>query len=192
MPFSLGFWATAGAGGGAVGDIELISSTILTGTQTSITFSSIPSTYRHLQVRYTMRSALASTGCDQLYFRFNGISSSVYSWHELEGAGSAVGSTGAATQPQMVVGNNGGVPRNSNTAGIFSAGVVNILDYAQTSKFKTMRTLAGVHIPSNTTSVYMDSGLYQQTTAISSLTITDSNGAGFVSGTRVSLYGIKG
>ncbi len=192
MPFSLGFWAAAGAGAAGGTDMELISTTILSTTASSITFSSIASTYKHLQLRYALRTNGASTGADPLWIQANGVSTSVYSWHELEGAGSAVGSTGSSTQSQMTVGNNGGVPRNSNASGIFSAGIITIADYANTSKYKTFRTQGGLHIPSSTTSVFLNSGLYQQTTAISSLTITNGGFYSFIAGSRVSLYGIKG
>lgn len=192
MPFSLGFWAAAGAGGGAAGAFEQISTTILSSTQTTVTFSSIPSTYKHLEIRYTMRTALASTSTSSLYMTFNGISSSVYSWHELVAQGAAVASTNGATQPQMVIGNGVGAPRDSNPAGIFGAAITQVLDYADVNKFTTIRTLSGVHIPSSRTGIGLTSGLYQQTNAVSSISITDSNGAGFVAGSRFSLYGIKG
>jgi predicted patatin/cPLA2 family phospholipase len=77
------------------------------------------------------------------------------------------------------------------TASTFGAGVIDILDYADTNKFKTTRTLNGVS--SNASSaidyIFLVSGLWRSTSAITSITLTGNN---FAQYSHFALYGIKG
>jgi hypothetical protein len=77
----------------------------------------------------------------------------------------------------------------STTENSFGAGVIDILDYSSTTKNKTVRAIYGVS--DATPGVNLTSGLYAQTTAISSLTVTTATG-NFAVGSRASLYGIRG
>lgn len=180
MPFSLGFWATAG-GGGASSDYELISTTILGSTTASITFSSIPSTYKHLQIRMVGR--LASVTNNLMLVTLNGDSGANYSWHSLTGSDTSVTSTGAASQTSMSM---GVVGYNTN---IHSGSIIDILDYSQTTKNKTLRSLHGVC--DGIVRIGVHSGLWMNTAAVSSITIANNN-ASYASGSRFSLYGVKG
>jgi hypothetical protein len=171
-----------GSSGGGPTDFQLISTQVLASTASSITFSSIPSTFRHLQVRMTARISTASgTGSFAVNVWFNGDNTSNYSWHTLLGQTATVSSSGAANQPQFAL--NQTIPSASQASGIFGAGIVDILDYAQTSKYKTSRTLSGW-----TGAVQLSSGNWRSTAAINSVTV-DSNGYAFAVGSRFSLYG---
>jgi len=176
--------------GGAAGSYELISSTILGSNTDNITFSSIPQTYKHLQIRATPRLATsAGTGAFSLDIRLNGNTSSVYSYHDLTGNASSVVSGGASSQNQIRF--EASIPANSQSTGIFGAAIIDILDYASTSKYKTLRGLTGY--AGSSARVGIKSGSYQATTAVTSIVLFDYDyGGGYLTGSRFSLYGIKG
>jgi hypothetical protein len=76
----------------------------------------------------------------------------------------------------------------SAAASIFGAGIVDILDYANTNKYKTLRALAGVDF-NGSGRVGLTSGLWQSTSAINAITL---EGSSFVQYSSFALYGIKG
>ena len=109
------------------------------GGQSTITFSSIPSTYKHLQIRWLARDNFASQGSDA-NMRFNSDSGSNYSWHQLTGDGSTAQAYASTSQTAMRAGRVTGTTAGTN---VFGVTVLDILDYASTSKNKTVRNLAG-------------------------------------------------
>ena len=114
----------------ALTDYESISTvTVGAGGSATVTFSSIPSTYTHLQVRYIARDTFAAT-YDITSLKLNGATSG-YSWHELSGNGSTA-SAGAGTSTSYI--RAGRVSYANDTANTFAGGVLDILDYANTNK----------------------------------------------------------
>jgi hypothetical protein len=70
--------------------------------------------------------------------------------------------------------------------------IIDIHDYASTTKNKTVRSFFG-HDRNGAGSVYLYSGLWMNTGAITSLSLGQANFSGtFDTGTVASLYGIKG
>ena len=67
--FTLGTFSQGASGGGAA--FESIASATGTGSSDSITFTSIPGTYQHLQISGISRSTNASVGLANLTIRFN-------------------------------------------------------------------------------------------------------------------------
>lgn len=170
----------------AGGAYELIESNILTSSASSVTFSSIPQDYKHLQIR----SVALGTGGNLAMFRmrFNSDTGSNYAWHRLRGDGSSVSSAAGTSQSyieplQRIAGSSG----NSTS---YSAAIIDILDYAVTTKNKTTRTLGGHTLDSNF--IFLNSGLWLNTSAISALELFVDGTNNFVSGSRFSLYGIRG
>lgn len=177
----------AGVGAGPSGDYQSIATTTVgAGGTGTITFSSIPSTYKHLQVRAISRVTNA-VGATDVFFRFNSDSATNYSYHSLYGTGTSalsVGGGGESTMyPMSTVGTTAG-------AGTFAVGVSDILDYADTNKFKTVRTLTGVDY-NGAGQVLISSGNWRSTAAISTITITSYSNT-FAQYTQFALYGIKG
>jgi hypothetical protein len=173
-----------------VGDYELISTTILPSNAPSVTFdvSSFAFTYKHLQIRFTGRSASASTG-QELTIRVNGVSTNSYSWHFLRGTGSIVQSEAGSTTNGMYLGQFSAA---SATANHFTSGVIDLLDPYSTTKNKTFRGFSGISDPS-LTRILLYSGLFQSTNAVDSITIFSQNFTdNIVAGSRFSLYGIRG
>jgi len=155
----------------------------------SIDFSSIPSTYKHLQVRYIARDNRAATNSDDIMIRFNNDSNTGnYNSHRLIGNGSSVSSdrvTGfAGTLSAFVSG-------STATANAFGAGVTDILDYASTSKYKTTRSVGGNDDNTGGGYVELVSGLWLSTSATNQLTIYPLNGTLFSQYSSFALYGIK-
>lgn len=192
MPFSLGFWAVAGAGnGGGAAAFEQISTTILTGNSSGVTFSSIPSTYKHLQIRITGRTdAGGSTEDNSGLIELNGdTTNGNYAGHYLSGNGSGVNSSSTSFK----IGTIRNIATSLNTSSAFSAHIIDVLDYTSTNKNKTVRSLSGQH--NATYSAYgvaVTSMLWLNTSAITSVSLKPAAGQNWVSGSRFTLYGIKG
>lgn len=172
-------------------DFESIATAISNGTETSITLSSIPSTYKHLQVRVLGRNNIAAADASFAFMQVNGDTGSNYTRHELWGDGTSVNVSGAASTTGMQYAT---IVRNNATSGIFGVSIIDIQDYANTTRNKTFRFLTG-NDRNGAGLLALFSGAYLSTNAISSLTFVPNNIGGaqtFISGTTFSLYGIKG
>jgi hypothetical protein len=165
----------------AAPSFESIATAAGTGASATITFTSIPSTYKHLQIRAIARTA-SGTGA---YLQYNSDTGSNYTRHYLEGNGTTV-AAGAGTSQTKI--DYLAAISNASTNGI---NIVDILDYANTSKYKTTRIMQGFDT-NGTGQAGLGSGLWMSTSAISTITITTSNGANFATTTQFALYGIKG
>lgn len=179
----LGILSSSGAG--AAGAFELISTQVLTGTAASVTFGSIPSTFKHLQLRITTRGGNTATSQDDVLIQFNNDTGNNYSFHTLQANGSSVTSVNVGTYTFGYIGLG---PSSTNTANAYSGAIVDILDYANTNKNKTTRALFG-YKGSDSWLGLVSSGWYS-TSAITSLKLTA--GFSFLTGSRFSLYGVKG
>lgn len=166
---------------------ESIATYSITTNTSSITFSSIPSTYAHLQLRLIARTDRAST-VDGVLLQFNSDTDNAnYKGHFLYGDGSTVGSA-AEDEAGLAVYR----PSSANAASsIFGAAVTDILDYKSTNKYKTLRYLGGVDF-NGSGEVYFGSGLWLSTSAITSITVKPRTGTNFVQYSHFALYGIKG
>ena len=163
------------------------------GNAASAQFTSIPSTYKHLQIRRIIHDNFGTdkapnTGFD-LNLQFNNDSTTNYSNHYLYGDGSSAVAAGAANSSIInLPGTN-----QISTANYMSVMIMDIIDYADTSKFKTTRTFNGADANGTGTTnraVALNSGSWRSTSAISSIKIF-AWGTGFVAGTQFALYGIK-
>jgi hypothetical protein len=166
--------------------------TVGAGGQSSASFTVIPSTYKHLQIRMISRDATATYGNSFSTITFNSDTSNSYAYHRLLGDGSAASAGSANTVPGIIVNSGAGA---GAPAGDFGAAIIDILDYANTSKNKTIRSLNGVDI-NGTVAGYggvmgLVSGLWMNTNAITSITLTPAN-ANFQQYSQFALYGIKG
>lgn len=166
---------------------------VVNSATTTITFSNIPSTYASLQLRGIARqtgSGSTAAGTGGLLVRFNSDSGSNYANHVLYGTGASALSGGSASQTQMSLTN---FPLGGNTANAFGLLVCDILDYANTNKYKTVRTLGGYDGNDTNGIVTLRSDLWMSTNAVNSLSILVSNNANvfFAPGTQFALYGVK-
>lgn len=177
--------------GGLTGTFNSIATSVVgSGGESSITFSSIPSTFTHLQARYMTRDNRSGQSVGGLALKFNGDSSSIYANHRIQSDGTNSSASGGSGLGSSIFGI---APATTNTASLFGIGVIDILDYANTSKNKTHRTISG--FDANGVSigfVGLYSGLYVSTSAITSITFVSADGSGFLQHTHFALYGIKG
>ena len=161
-----------------------------TGTSGVVTFSSIPSTYSDLQIKFIARSDRASSA-DQIKITLNSDTGTNYTRHYSVGDGTTANAGGTIT-----LANNSMIQMaaSSLTSNSFSAGIIDILDYANTSKYTTLRMTYGTETNAGTNSnaIYLQSGLWLNTAAVSTITFSVLNGPNYVSGTSFALYGIKG
>lgn len=153
------------------------------GGVSSVSFTGIPSTYTHLQVRVISRLSTATSGGR---ITFNSDSAANYSRHYLEGTGSSAVSGASTSASFMDILTS---PVSTDTANVFSANIIDILDYANTNKYKTVRNLAGLDI-NGTGYVDLWSGNWRSTAAIASITFTPQAG-NFVQYSSFALYGVK-
>ena len=185
------FWFNSFSAGGAPAggtDYELISTTVLGSSAASVTFSSLDTlaaSYKHLQLRMTMRGQYASDPESYFWMRINGVTTNSYAAHYLQGNGSSV-SSGALTN---MAGMWFGWGTNNASTSKYGAAVVDILDFSQTTKNKTIRSLTGEIGASN--SIALHSGFFNSTAAVTSVTVYQPK-ANIESGSRFSLYGLRG
>ena len=180
---ALGIFSAAGAGGGvSLSDYELISTTILGTATSSVTFdvTGLGSTYKHLQIRALAKSSSTNNNAN---LRFNGVTTTSYSFHTLYGTGSAVES--AAITSATSIANIVNMPPSQ-----FGASVIDILDAFSSTKNKTVRYLSGMSDGGGVQSIALNSGLFISTSPTTSLTIT--GGVNLATGSRFSIYGLRG
>jgi hypothetical protein len=146
----------------------------LSTTPTSLTFSSLPATYRDLVLVIT---AAASSG-QQFNFRLNGDTGSNYSYVLASG----FASTTESFAETVAYGRFGNV---ATTTGIYS---INIMDYSATDKHKTIISRSGDATASN---VSMFANRWANTAAITTIQLFPGSGGSFTSGSRFDLYGIS-
>lgn len=171
----------AGGGGGAYESIATATPT----SGSSVTFSSIASTYKHLQLRISfIGSAGATVG---LQFN-NDTTAANYPAHCLYGNGASAAAAGQTSYGNVpVVAQNPGVGTVATYANV---SIVDIHDYASTTKNKTVRAISGGDA-NGSGYIELDSGMWINTAAISIIKLSVSGGS-FATGTTISLYGIKG
>lgn len=151
----------------------------------SIDFTSIPSTFKHLQIRASARSAAGAWNF--LTFNSDATQSNYYA-HELVGNGSV---TGAASYA------GGASPKGIQLmvtygyTSVFTGAVIDILDYTSTNRYKTVRCL-NAWDNNGSGEVHFTSGLWSKTPeAITSLSLV-TNGGNYQQHTTFALYGIRG
>jgi hypothetical protein len=173
-------WAPSGA-------YDSIATTTLGSTTATITFSSIPATYTHLQIRLIGRCNRAVEASDAVLMRFNSDTASNYSYHGLYGDGSSAGTYGAASTTFATIMD---CTAAGAAASIFGVGVCDILDYANTNKYKTVKSLQGFD-RNGAGTLQLVSSNWRNTNAITSIDLTPANGS-WIQYTSAALYGIKG
>lgn len=165
---------------------EAIASTTLSTATSTVTFSSIPGTYEHLQVRCYAR-ATGGTQYTHIQGRFNGSTSSIYDDHYLFGDGSGAVVDRGINQTFHYWFR---IPGGSAAANCFGVYVVDILDYASTNKNKTTRLISGWNQNTTVGEAWLASHSWRSTSAITSIELVSGSG-NFAVGSVFSLYGLR-
>jgi len=151
-------------------------------SQASIEFISIPQTYTDLVLLYSGRSTRAAGG-DDLYIRFNGLSTNLSS-RALYGSGSAAASFSDASVAYV-----GYFTGDTGTASVFSNGSIYIPNYTAS----VAKSISGDAVNENNSTAAtqsLNAGLWNATAAITQINIYALNG-NWKQYSSASLYGIK-
>ena len=159
---------------------DSIQTVTASGGETSLSFSSIPSTYKHLQIRCITSDASNAV----VVMQYNNDTGANYSWHSMYGNGGSAGAAQGSSANYMYF------LFSSVVASVYGASVVDILDYASTAKYKTLRSLSGSD-ENGSGNLTIHSGLWQSTSAINAIKIFPEAG-NFRQYTQFALYGIRG
>lgn len=160
-----------------------ITSTTLGSDTATVTLSSIPSTYTDLRLVVSSRAdgAYNSNGIDTFAY-FNSNQSSIYSYTQVYGTGSVAGSNRGTNQTYSYV----GVTSDTNSGGDWPMFTVDIMNYANTSTYKTVLAKA----LSPTGNVMARVSVWRSTAAISSISFYNELSLNFKAGSTFNLYGI--
>jgi hypothetical protein len=173
----------------ATSAFDSLGAVLLSTSAATATFSNIPATYTHLQIRAFMLGS--TSGVDAPYLRFNADTGSNYAYHTLVG----IGGTGTPARAQSATSqtsiNIGGFWNGLIGSTIPVISIIDVLDYANSSKNKTVRTIGGMEDNSTLGTTALASGVWLSNTAVNSLTIFLSGSTTFTANTQFSLYGIK-
>jgi hypothetical protein len=170
---------------------SIATQTVGAGGAASVTFSSIPSTYKHLQIRGIMRDSAADTAVQNVVMSFNSDTTYTnYHSHFLTGDGSSASSgdiqvSGFYAGAALTISNNA-------IANTYGATIIDILDYANTSKNKTVRLLTGVDVNGAGGQARLESSVWLNTAAITSCTINVRSSGNLMQYSSFALYGIRG
>lgn len=186
---------SSGATGSKQSSYESIATSTATGGETSLSFTSIPGTYKSLQIRGIGRDTYtAATTTLDLYMQFNSDTTAAnYVYHTLYGNGASAAATATTSSGgayiQRAIMATGSGP-NTTTYG---ASIIDIIDYASTSKYKTVKNIDGVDFNTSSTNYRftLGSSLWLSTSAITRIDLK-TTGTAFAAGTTYALYGIKG
>lgn len=154
-----------------------LATTTLSSAASTLTFSSIPASYRDLQIVVNLKG----TGGNGLVgMRFNSDSGSNYLDVEAYGEGTAAGSSSATRTYTLYSVTSVGTDFNSTT-------IASVMDYAQVDKHKTTLIKYGNTNPSG---VQIVANRWASTAAITSITFLFTGTDTFAAGTTFSLYGV--
>jgi hypothetical protein len=166
--------------------IEAIATTYLEADATSVTFSSIPATYEHLQLRISGKNDYDNTTTASFgAIRLNGDTGSNYSQHRLYGTATSTAGESGASQSEMYSGRFA----NLNPAANFGGTIWDILDYANTNKNTTCVLVSGCGMSAPIVGIF--SGLWDDTAAVHTILIDQSGGSNWMRGSEFTLYGLN-
>ncbi|MCB4860801.1 hypothetical protein K7W03_14495 [Sphingobium sp. PNB] len=168
------------------GSLALIQEVVTSGTQATVTFSSLPSTYRDLIIVVRGRSTRTGNNFDEVRLRFNGDSGNNYSYVRTGRAVSGAFSDGSETQSSLYC---GAIPAATSTANLSGLSEIAIGDYNGATFMKVVNAQA-TGGGAGDTYMAVFGGHWKNTAAITSILVMLLGGS-FVDGTIVSLYGRK-
>lgn len=190
MPI-LGIWASQISGRlwAPQGAYDALATTTLSANTASVTFSGIPTGYKHLQLRMIARSS--GTGGSFVNIKVNGdTTGSNYARHILFGNGTGTPGAAASTGSGTIT-NLGKIADASDSASIFGGFIVDILDYASVVKNKTFRSTGG-YDANGSGETNINSILWMNSSSpISSITFTEYSGYNFTANSQFAIYGVK-
>ena len=177
--------ADGGAGGG---DFVRITETVTSSSQASVTFSSIASTYRDLQVRVRARCTATAVTVD-LLVRLNSDTGAHYDYEQMSFYSNGSGAAQAVAQTSWKMAE---IPAASAPANAAGAAIIDIYDYRGTTFYKAANSRWNGQNGTGTFSqgVGVNGGTWRDTSAVTAVDVFFSSG-NFVNGSIVTLYGVN-
>jgi hypothetical protein len=172
---------------------SIATTTVGSGGQSTVTFSSIPSGFTHLQIRGILRNTAGTSSSKDLFMNFNSDTGANYRAYKIlfgDGADATAAASGTSPAALDKIANANFLD-DGNTASIYGAWICDILDYRNTNKYKVTRSLNGQDL-NGSGRINFFSGLWMSTSAITSIDLTVEGGNNFKQYTQFALYGIKG
>jgi hypothetical protein len=163
------------------------------GGQSTVSFTSIPATFTHLQIRGILRNTAGTASSNDLFMNFNSDTGTNYrAYKQVGGEGTGTGFAAASGTSTAALNKiaNAYFLNDGNTASVYSAWVCDILDYRNTNKYKVTRSLNGQDL-NGSGSIRFFSGLWMSTSAITSIDLTVEGGNNFKQYTQFALYGVR-
>ena len=161
---------------------SIASATVDASGASSIAFSNIPQNYTHLQIRGVMKNTSNSTN---LYITFNSDTTSNYSSHYLFTDGQTISASAVNTSYMFL-----GRYQSSTGSNIFGTCIIDFLDYSNTNKNKTVKSISGFDA-NGSGNLLFSSGSWRSTSALSTITLNTDAG-NWAQYSSFSLYGIRG
>jgi hypothetical protein len=166
---------------------QIAITTVGSGGAANVEFTSIPETYTHLQVRVTAQNNQGVTNTGML-IQFNSDTGNNYSWHRIFGTGAFAQSSATSSTSSIRIDR---IAAYSSANSIFGVCVCDILEYANTNIYKTIRNIGGSDNNGSGT-IALNSGNWRSTSAITSIKFVPADGGNFNQYSSFALYGIKG
>lgn len=160
---------------------SLQSITVPSGGLSAITFQGIPQTYAHLQIRGNIKFA-SNSELEMQFGRGLIDTGANYFTHTVQGNGTAAGAYYTANNTYISTG------WTFTATSTFVPIVIDIIDYANTNKYKTLRGLFGGDISTNGYT-QINSGAWASLNPID--TINLFGGVNLAEFSELSLYGVK-
>jgi hypothetical protein len=161
--------------------------TVPSGGSATVSFTSIPQSYKHLQIRAVCRG---EGSLSRPAIRFNSDSGNNYSQHGFTGNGSSGGTYGDVNISYI---DCNICTTSSDTANVFGPMIIDIMDYSNASVKKTVRSLGGYQVGSSGY-VALHSGVWNNTSAITRIDFVagSASSGDYNEFTTFALYGLKG
>jgi hypothetical protein len=165
--------------------MKLIAKQTLGSNAADVTFSSIPGTYTDLLIVFTARCTVSNIGiADNVRVRFNGATSDTnHSSRWLYGSGSSTAS-GTDTFARAGYSNTA-----SNTANTFASSEMYLPNYAG-SAAKSFSVFGVTETNAAAVDMVVSAGLWNSTSAVTSMRLYTGSGTDLVTGSSFFLYGI--
>ena len=170
--------------------MEAIATQYLEADAASVTFSSIPGTYEHLQLRGSDAARGYSTG-QAYYIEFNNTAGSPgnkYASMIWRGHTSTAGVNPLSYEPYIKI--YDGLHGINTDVSEYATIIMDVLDYTNTNKNTSVLLFGGQSISNTGRRIWWGSGLWDGTAAITQIKFTPSSG-NMRRGSSFTLYGIK-
>lgn len=194
MPI-IGVIDSAKTGNLVTGSFDSIATVTASANQSLITFTGIPATYRHLQLRGLSRAHQSNPNDGSgIYMRFNNDTGSNF-WYQrfycVRGVSNNNGGSDSSANTSYA--DCGIATSASQAADIFGGAIVDVLDYAIAGKKRSANTFGGFGLPTNASNQYTHFGQlsWNDTAAVTRIDIVMGTGS-WAAGSTWALYGVKG